>query len=79
MTISSSLHTARVEKPCGLCGERVPIGGEYRRLRVARSVRELPRLVCALCFWLHFGDFENDPWVTPADGERIVTEHRPQQ
>lgn len=86
-----SLHTARSLKECGLCGDEIPTGGEYWRVkggpqwvggaRIVRGrVRHIAvrpvRLFCCMCHALFVG--QDDGWKKPPDGREVIAALRPE-
>lgn len=68
-----SLHRARVEQHCDLCGTTVPVlrhpdYAEYWRVKGGPT--GTPRTLCCLCHCL-FG-FPTDGWETHADGRSVI-------
>lgn len=68
-TTRCSLHHSRITRACDHCGETVPAGGDYWRVRAMRHNDSPTTLrVCVLCHALY--DLPSDGWERPADGRQ---------
>jgi hypothetical protein len=72
-----SLHKARSDKECTLCGCIIAGGGNNEYWRAKGGGDGFPRTICCLCHYL-FG-FPDDGWDTAPDGRLLMSTSAPQE
>lgn len=64
-----SLHRGRTGHECQICGNYIPVDGEFWRVKGAP--KNAPTLICCVCHWM-FG-YPTDGWETAPDGRIVMT------